>query len=149
MRAFLAFLLFAAVAGHAQGAMECPPTKADAMGPFYKSGAPMRSALGDGYVLKGTVRSAADCGIIAGARVEVWQAGPDGEYADAYRATLVADGNGQYQLQTDRPAGYSFRPPHIHIRVEAPGYATLITQHYPKEGAAEATFDLVLVPARP
>jgi len=144
-----AVLLFLALVGHAEGAMECPPTKPDALGPFYKPDAPTRSVLGSGYVLKGTIRSSVDCGIIPEARIEVWQAGPDGEYSDAYRATLVADPDGQYQLQTDRPPRYSFRPPHIHIRVEASGYATLITQHYPEGEASESTFDLVLVPAHP
>lgn len=147
MRPFLAVLLLVALVGQAQGAMKCPPTKADGLGPFYKPDAPVRSVLGTGYVLKGTVRSSVDCGIIPEARIEVWQAGPDGEYTDAYRATVVADTHGQYRLQTVRPPSYSFRPPHIHIRVVAPGYATLITQHYPEKEAAEATFDLVLVPA--
>ena len=150
MKSLLAVLLFLAlVGGHAEGATYCPPTKPDALGPFYKPDAPTRSVLGRGYVLKGTVRSSVDCGGIPEARIEVWQAGPDGEYADAYRATLVADTSGQYQFQTDRPPRYSSRPPHIHIRVGAPGYRTLITQHYPEEEASEATFDLVLVPAPP
>lgn len=148
MRPLLAVLLFMVLVGQAQGAMKCLPTRADGLGPFYTPNAPVRSVLGTGYVLKGTVRSSVDCGIIPEARIEVWQAGPDGEYADAYRATLVADTHGQYRFQTDRPPSYSFRPPHIHFRVEVPGYAPLITQHYPEKEAAEATFDLVLVPAK-
>ena len=145
MRSLLAILLFMALVGHAQGAINCPPTKADSLGPFYTPDAPVRSVLGTGYVLQGTVRSSVDCGIIPEARIETWQAGPDGKYADAYRATVVADTHGQYRLETVRPPSYSSRPPHIHIRVEVPGYITLVTQHYPEE-AAEATFDLILVP---
>lgn len=143
-----AFVLLMVLAGSSEGANNCPPTREDGLGPFYQPGAPVRSVLGTGYVLEGTVRSFVDCGIIAGARIEVWQAGPDGKYGDAYRATLISDAKGQYRLQTIRPPRYSsFRPPHIHVRVEVPGYITLITQHYPEKDGAEATFDLVLIPA--
>jgi protocatechuate 3,4-dioxygenase beta subunit len=41
---------------------------------------------------------------------------------------------------------YSRRPPHIHIRVTASGFKTLITQHYPKNGSNRDEFDLVLIP---
>jgi protocatechuate 3,4-dioxygenase beta subunit len=140
-------LLFLALAGQSLGETGCPPTRSDALGPFYKPDAPVRSVLGAGYELKGTVRSSVDCGVIPKARIEVWQAGPDGEYSDAYRATIFSDTQGNYRLQTARPPRYSFwRPPHIHILVEAPGFKKLITQHYPEKGTAEATFDLVLVP---
>jgi catechol 1,2-dioxygenase len=148
MKLLLAIILLTALVGNVESAIKCPPTKPDSLGPFYTPDAPVRNVLGNGYVLTGTVRSSADCSIIPEARIEVWQTGPDGKYADAHRATLVTDISGQYRLQTDRPPGYSFRPPHIHIRVSASGYTTLITQHYPKEDASEAVFDLILVPAQ-
>lgn len=147
MKTMLGALLSTAITGQRAGGTGCPPTKADALGPFYKPDAPVRSALGSGYVLKGTVRSSVDCGNISGARIEVWHAGPDGEYSDTYRATLFSDAFGRYRLQTDRPPRYSsWRPSHIHIRVEAAGFKRLTTQHYLEKGTAEATFDLVLVP---
>lgn len=147
MKTMLGVLLFMAIAVQAAGESRCPPTKADSLGPFYKPDAPVRSVLGSGYVLKGTVLSSVDCGVIPGARIEVWHAGPDGEYSDAYRATIVSDAHGRYRLQTDRPPRYSFwRPSHIHVRVKASGFKTLVTQHYLEKGKAEATFDLVLVP---
>jgi protocatechuate 3,4-dioxygenase beta subunit len=37
------------------------------------------------------------------------------------------------------------QPPHIHVRVSAPGYEELVTQHYPERGQRKANFDLVLV----
>jgi protocatechuate 3,4-dioxygenase beta subunit len=43
------------------------------------------------------------------------------------------------------PVSYSGRPPHIHVRVRAPGYEELVTQHYPQRGQRKANFDLVLV----
>jgi protocatechuate 3,4-dioxygenase beta subunit len=147
MKALLTVLLLMALIGQSEAATNCPPTKPDSLGPFYTPDAPERSVLGTGYVLQGTVRSSADCGSIPEARIEVWHAGPNGKYSDAYRATLISDHQGQYRLQTERPPGYLSRPPHIHIQVKAPGYAMLITQHYPDKETSEAIFDLVLVPA--
>lgn len=43
---------------------QCPPTPGDMMGPFYKPGAPMSDSVGKGYILQGTVKSAADCSAI-------------------------------------------------------------------------------------
>lgn len=148
MKLLLTVLLLMALIGQSEAATNCPPTKPDSLGPFYTPDAPVRSVLGAGYVLKGTVRSSADCGTIPEARIEMWHAGPDGKYTDSYRTTLIADSQGLYRLQTERPPGYSSRPPHIHLQVTAPGYNILITQHYPEKESSEATFDLVLVPAQ-
>lgn len=125
-------------------ARRCTPTAQDEIGPFYRPDAPHRSTIGSGYLLSGVVRDAADCKPIPGARIEVWQAGPDGAYGDAWRATLYADGEGRYRLETNFPPSYARRPPHIHILVDMKNYAGLITQHYPKAGKKEARFDLVL-----
>jgi protocatechuate 3,4-dioxygenase beta subunit len=131
------------------GSEKCPPTEPDSMGPFYKPNAPERSKIGTGYILEGTVRSSVDCRPVPKARIEVWQAGPNGEYDDAHRATFFSNTEGQYRLETDYPPRYSFwRPPHIHMLVEAPGFKRLITQYYPKKGEKEGSFDLVLVPAK-
>lgn len=147
MKVLAAVLLLVVLTGQSEGATNCPPTRPDSLGPFYKPDAPVRSVLGAGYVLKGTVRSSIDCRKIPGARIEVWHAGPDGKYSDAYRATLISDPQGQYRIQTERPPGYSFRPPHIHIQVTSPDHTKLVTQHYPEKESSEAIFDLVLVPA--
>lgn len=122
----------------------CPPTEADALGPFYTPGAPTRSAVGAGYTLAGRVLSAEGCVPVPGARIEAWMAGPDGEYADAYRATFVSGADGAYRFESHVPPAYEGRPPHIHLRLSAPGHVTLVTQHYPAEGAVSATMDLVL-----
>lgn len=123
---------------------KCAPTPQDEIGPFYRPNAPLRSKIGTGYVLKGTVRSAATCRPIPGARIEFWQAGPDGNYRDAYRATIVTDRRGRYRLTTSFPPPYARRPPHIHILVDMRGYAGLITQHYPRAGQRQTTFDLTM-----
>jgi protocatechuate 3,4-dioxygenase beta subunit len=125
----------------------CPPTRPDALGPFYVPGAPERDSVGQGFLLAGAVRSAVDCTPIAGARIEVWLAGPDSRYTDAYRATVVAAQDGTYRFESNVPPPYGGRPPHIHLRVTADGYRTLVTQFYPDRGQTEGIFDLVLLPA--
>jgi protocatechuate 3,4-dioxygenase beta subunit len=125
-------------------AVPCPPTPWDEIGPFYRPNAPVRSSIGKGYLLSGTVRSAGDCRPLHNVRIELWQAGPDGTYDDAHRATLYSDRSGRYRLETSAPPPYGRRPSHIHILVDAKGSKGLITQHYPKKGKKRATFDLVL-----
>ena len=127
-------------------ATTCEPTAPDALGPFYEPGAPQRSSVGQGYVLSGVVMSSEDCAPLARAQIEFWLAGPNGEYDDDHRATLLADESGAYRFESNIPVPYSGRPPHIHLRVTAEGYAELVTQHYPARGQTEATFDLVLIP---
>jgi protocatechuate 3,4-dioxygenase beta subunit len=122
----------------------CAPTIPDMLGPFYEPGAPVRDKVGEGYVLRGTVRSAADCSTLENAQVEFWMAGPDARYTDVYRGVVYTREDGSYQFESHFPPPYSGRPPHIHIRVIASGYRELVTQHYPQSGAAEAEFDLVL-----
>ncbi|BCS55239.1 intradiol ring-cleavage dioxygenase [Geobacter sp. SVR] len=143
---FCVAALLLASAAPASGAQKCRPTQWDEIGPFYRPNAPVRSKLGSGYVLSGTVRSAADCKPLPGARIEFWQTGRNGEYDDAHRGAIIADKQGRYRLETDFPTGYARRPPHIHILVDMRGFAGLITQHYPQSGAKSATFDLVLEP---
>lgn len=126
--------------------VSCQATPPDQLGPFYVPGAPERTSVGQGYVLRGVVRSSADCAPIADAQVEFWMAGPDGEYDDDHRAAQFVDAAGAYTFESNSPPPYSGRPPHIHIRVSADGYETLVTQYYPAEGQTHGTFDLVLIP---
>ncbi len=127
---------------------DCQPTPPDSLGPFYKPNAPVRSSVGQGYILHGVVRSSKDCSIVAGARIEMWLTGPNGRYDDDHRATVFSDGSGRYRFESNFPPDYAGRPSHIHIRISAAGYRTLITQHYPAKGVREATFDLVVIPTR-
>lgn len=138
----------ASAMGGSPSPRQCQPTAEDEMGPFYRPGAPIRSRIGQGYLLSGKVLSAADCRPIATARIELWQAGPNGRYDDAHRATLFSDRKGRYAFETDFAPPYFSRPPHIHIRVSAEDFLPLVTQHYLKKETSRGTFDLVLVPAR-
>jgi len=146
--ALLAAVLAALASGAApapQAASACRPTPPDALGPFYEPGAPVRSKIGTGYVLSGRVLAARTCRAIPRARIELWLANPQGEYDDAHRATIVAGRRGGYRLESNKPPSYESRPPHIHVRVTARGYRTLVTQHYPKAGRSSVVFNLVLV----
>lgn len=143
--ALVAFSLAASWGGSAR-AQRCEPTTPDMLGPFYKAGAPERSKVGEGYVLTGRVLSSEDCSPIEGARIEFWLVGPGGSYDDEHRATVFSGGSGSYRFESNFPPGYYGRPPHIHIRVSAKGYRTLITQHYPEKGSKGSAFDLVLMP---
>ena len=128
---------------------ESPPTanppKPDMLGPFYEPGAPVRTSVGSGYVLSGTVLAAEECKPIPNARIEFWLANPRGDYDDAHRATVFAGQRGEYRFESNVPVSYGGRPPHIHVRVRAPGYEELVTQHYPERGQRKANFDLVLL----
>jgi protocatechuate 3,4-dioxygenase beta subunit len=123
----------------------CKPTQTDMLGPFYQPGAPVRTSVGSGYVLSGAVLAAEECKPIPNARIEFWLANPRGEYDDAHRATVLAGERGRYRFESNVPVSYGGRPPHIHVRVTAPGFEELITQHYPKPGQRKANFDLILV----
>ena len=125
----------------------CAPTEEDALGPFYQPNSPIRSSVGKGYVLQGVVRSSKDCATVPGAVIEFWLAGPDGGYDDAHRATVVAGVSGAYRFESNAPPPYEGRPPHIHLRVSAKGYTTLVTQHYPIAGRNDVVFDVILSPA--
>jgi protocatechuate 3,4-dioxygenase beta subunit len=129
-------------------ATQCNPTRPDSLGPFYKPDAPQRISVGSGYRLDGVVRSAATCSPIPGARIELWLAGPDGDYDDDYRATVYASDKGEYRFESHNPPAYYGRPPHIHIRVSAAGFKTLATQHYPSAGSHQGNFNLVLLPLK-
>jgi protocatechuate 3,4-dioxygenase beta subunit len=158
-------------------AQQCRVTPRDALGPFYVKGAPSQAELcasGAGgsqkLAVSGRVLGMPDCAPLAGAVVEVWQADARGDYTQVgakqddpgclLRASLRCDPEGRYTYRTVHPGEYPGRPRHIHYRVSAAGYATLVTQLYfarergvpdalvvkavPKDGILAATFDVTL-----
>jgi protocatechuate 3,4-dioxygenase beta subunit len=124
----------------------CAPTRPDMLGPFYKPNAPERARTGSGLVVSGAVRSTTGCAPLPGARVEWWSADERGEYRDALRATQHTDAEGRFTYETVAPGRYPGRPPHLHVRVSAPGHKTLVTQLYPGDGQRSLASDFVLVP---
>ena len=132
------------VATVAPASLRCEATEPDQMGPFYKPNAPFRSQVGSGYVLSGRVLAVEGCVPVPDALIEFWLANPQGDYDDDHRASMMSDSQGLYQFESPVPVPYTGRPPHIHVRVSAPGFRPLVTQHYSGQGKDRGEFDLVL-----
>ena len=120
----------------------CTLTHADELSPTYKPDAPVRSVVGHGHILTGTVRSSVNCAPIPGAKLELWPEGPDGGHPDEYRSTVFTDTSGAYRFECN-PTD------HIHIRISAPGYRTIASNAYHTQGQPEGVFDIVLEPDGP
>jgi protocatechuate 3,4-dioxygenase beta subunit len=122
--------------------MTCTPTMDDGLSPSYKPDAPVRAIVGQGHVLTGVVRSSRDCAPVANAQLELWPEIAGQGHPDEARATIFTDSEGRYRFECAMPE-------HIHMRISAPGFRTLAQNSYHPDGAAEGTFDIVLVPESP
>ncbi len=117
----------------------CTPTTADALGPYYIAGAPAvvdlaGSERGQAIAISGLVLDTR-CEPIANAQVEIWQADDGGDYHDdKLRASIACNAAGAYAFTSIMPGRYlqatGLRPAHLHYRVSAPGYRTVVTQIY-------------------
>lgn len=128
------------------------PTPAQTEGPFYPVRLPgdtdfdllaqgtLRYTRGSASWLAGTVT---DTGgrALRGAVVEIWQCDQQGHYhhpGDGGKADpafqgfgrVVAGSDGSYRFRTIRPAAYSGRTPHIHVKVKLAERELLTTQLY-------------------
>jgi protocatechuate 3,4-dioxygenase beta subunit len=130
----------AAVAGNG-GACTAGYETPDELSESYRPGAPVRSVVGQGHVLSGTVRSERDCVPIAGARVELWPDIGGQGHPDDQRATIFTGADGGYRFQSDPPD-------HIHILVSAEGFEPISTNRYHPEGRPAGRFDILLPPSR-
>ncbi len=142
----------------AQGTLR--PTPAQTEGPFYPVEFPAdtdgdllvlsgrRYGRGQAAWLEGTVTDTAGRAV-AGAAVEIWQCDPDGHYhhpGDGGRADPAFQGfgrvmvgaDGGYRFRTLRPAPYSGRTPHIHLKVRLGARELLTTQVYVQGDAGNA-----------
>jgi protocatechuate 3,4-dioxygenase beta subunit len=110
-------------------------------GPFFKPSSPERANLvdpgmaGTRMSVRGRVFGEG-CGVLlAGAILDFWQADSTGAYFDdKLRGHQFAGSDGGYGLSTIIPGHYlngsQYRPSHIHVKVQAPGYPLLTTQLY-------------------
>lgn len=138
--------------GQAQTALR--PTPADALGPYYpvswtgEIDADLVQLRGRAYahgipmLLSGQVLNTHGRPLAA-AQVEIWQTDATGKYRhpgddgegpaqrgfQGYGRTST-DAGGRYEFRTIKPVIYGGRPPHVHFKVESPGYLTLVTQLY-------------------
>jgi len=135
---------------HAQTPLR--PTPRQTEGPFYPVELPAdrdhdllangtrNYSKGQATWLAGAVRDTSGAPL-AGAAVEIWQCDQDGHYhhpGDRGRADpafqgfgrVIADDQGRYRFRTLRPAPYSGRTPHIHLKVKQGSRELLTTQVY-------------------
>jgi protocatechuate 3,4-dioxygenase beta subunit len=136
----------------AQPAPARRPTPAQTEGPFYPVSLPKDSDFdllrngaltytkGQPAWVEGSVADLQGKPI-AGAQVEIWQCDETGHYhhpGDGGRADPAFQGfgrvtvgaDGQYRFRTIRPAPYSGRTPHIHVKVKLGSRELLTTQLY-------------------
>ncbi len=139
------------LAALAADAQACGYTPEATAGPYYVSGTRELSDGDlnyddlDGTPLKvgGYVYGAEDNGDpIVNARIEIWQADSEGAYHPqsqgpatnfdaneiSLRGYVMSDDNGFYEFTSILPGEYEGRVRHIHVRVEAAGYQTSVSQ---------------------
>jgi catechol 1,2-dioxygenase len=131
-------------------------TPSQVEGPYFIANSPLQRQLfpagtsGSEVSISGQVLDQ-DGAALASATVSVWVADPQGRYDNqedngdpkpitlaeqVYRGRLVTDKNGQFSFTCLRPGNYFdggwnlWRPAHIHVKVEAAGYADMTTQLY-------------------
>lgn len=137
---------------HARPAQPLRPTPTQTEGPFYPVTLPQdrdndllqsgirRYAGGQPTWLEGQVLDISG-EPVDGAQVEIWQCDQNGHYhhpGDGGRADPAFQGFGQakvgrdgrYRFRTIRPAPYSGRTPHIHVKVRLGPHELLTTQLY-------------------
>jgi protocatechuate 3,4-dioxygenase beta subunit len=135
------------------------PTPDQGAGPFFKPRSPERASLleagirGTALVVAGQVLTTA-CAPVPRALLDFWHADIGGDYdMEGYRLRghQYADASGRFRLETILPSGYSGRPRHIHVKVQAPGGAPLTTQLYFPGDQRDGLFSprLVVDMARP
>lgn len=112
-------------------------TAAQTEGPFFKPKSPLRSDLrfelkGPPVVLTGLVLTRT-CKPIPNALVDLWHADAEGEYDNRGfrgRGHQFTDALGRYRFITIRPARYTGRTAHYHVKVQAANGPVLTTQLY-------------------
>lgn len=151
-RAATAAVVFAPALLRAQTRQPLRPTPSQTEGPFYPVRLPADSdhdllrngtqqyAKGQPAWVEGTVTDV-EGRPVAGATVEIWQCDEAGHYhhpGDGGRADPAFQGfgrvtvgaDGRYRFRTIRPAPYSGRTPHIHVKVKDDRHELLTTQLY-------------------
>jgi protocatechuate 3,4-dioxygenase beta subunit len=125
----------------------CNPTTLDyyGQGPFYTANPPAIVANqlasstepGTRLILTGLVQTLDCSSVIQNTLIDVWHANDAGAYDNAgynLRGVTYSNAQGFYMIETILPGKYlngsSYRPRHIHFRITAPGFPTIITQLY-------------------
>jgi virginiamycin B lyase len=126
-------------------------TPAQSEGPYYTPNTPQRANLvevgmgGTPLLVTGRVLNQ-NCEPVAGAMLDFWQAGDNGEYDNIgyrLRGHQFAGENGNYTLETIIPGHYSGRTPHIHVKVFAPDGQELLTSQIYIRGISDQIPDSI------
>lgn len=127
------------------------PTESDVLGPYFRKRAPFRAKItppnepGTLMVISGRIWGIDSRRPVTDVHIDIWQANAQGHYDNEdpkrppapnsfeNRARLVPDEHGYYEYETIHPGAYkmdanTWRSPHIHYKVQSPGYKTLVTQ---------------------
>jgi protocatechuate 3,4-dioxygenase beta subunit len=112
-------------------------TQPQTEGPFFKPRSPLRSDLrselkGPAVVVTGLVLTRT-CKPIPNALVDLWHADTEGEYDNRGfrgRGHQFTDGQGRYRFITVKPARYTGRTAHYHVKVQSANGPVLTTQLY-------------------
>ncbi len=125
----------------------CDQSTEDAygQGPFYSAGAPTiqndmladSNEVGTRLIISGRVHNL-DCSeAIPNTELDIWHANDAGAYDNSgftLRGKTTSNNQGYYVFETIKPGWYlngaDYRPSHIHFKITAPGFSTLITQLY-------------------
>ena len=133
-------------AAPASAAYPCEPTPIDGFGPFGRARPPLRASIGTGHVLTGRVIAADTCKPLASVPVEFMQSNASGVYKLGGSATVLTDRAGRFRFRGPYPARYESLPPHIHIRIDIPGYKPLLSRYVVAAGERSGSVRLVLEP---
>ena len=113
-------------------------TRTRTAGPFYTPSTPRRGNLrepgtsGEPLVFEGLVLTP-DCRPVGGAVVDIWHCDEHGAYDNRgfrYRGHQFTDAAGAFRFETIRPARYTGRTPHLHVKVQGEATRVLTTQVY-------------------
>ncbi len=121
----------------------CEPTQSNPGGTNnYIPGARRQDSLGEGFVIRGTVRSAAGCRPLEGVRVQVWLATETGGEQDN-RASVFTDADGAYRIET-APTIAQFGEPNIHVGYHDGDYGEVFIRRVVDLEDSRAVVDLTL-----
>jgi protocatechuate 3,4-dioxygenase beta subunit len=105
-------------------------------GPFFSTGSPERTSLrepddgGIPFTLSGMVTDR-ECTPLGGAKIELWHAGPDGQYDNegfTYRGHFFTAADGTFSVDTVKAGLYPGRTRHFHVKVQPEGADVLTSQ---------------------
>ncbi len=134
-----------------------PATPRQTAGPYFTPRAPLKRSLrepgmaGEALRLEGRALDPR-CRPLVGAKIEVWQADAAGQYDNQgfrLRGHVMANGEGEWRLDTILPGAYGGRTRHVHVKVYAtPQARPLTTQlYFPGEAGndRDSLFDVRLL----